>query len=298
MNNNVEFRLWSELNSKAREKLKPDLGLRNWNNLTQEEKYKIWNYLIDYFIIQDPQNKKRILYSIILLNELYKVKSYAKNFLERRDLKSAVEDFKRIFLEEDQDVVFELLSLYALSIFKYPYTYINKWEDIDKFAERINDIFTQFGINVHLTRLGFIPRQEKKIIEEIYEPVLKCLSDSKWKEVSQLLSDAFDEYRKHTPQGYSDCITKTFSAIQAFLQILVYGKTGKGNFADLIKEAREKNLIPSDPFTQTIFKNIESVISQIRKEYSIAHPPSKGYANEKNARLILNLAMIFIQHCL
>jgi hypothetical protein len=45
---------------------------------------------------------------------------------------------------------------------------------------------------------------------------------------------------KHTPQGYSDCITKTFSAIQAFLQILVYGKTGKGNFADLIKEAREK----------------------------------------------------------
>lgn len=52
--NSELFKLWSEVNPKAREELKPDLGLRNWNDLSVEEKYKIWKYLKFYFFNEDP----------------------------------------------------------------------------------------------------------------------------------------------------------------------------------------------------------------------------------------------------
>ena len=172
-----------------------------------------------------------------------------------------------------------------------------RWKVFDNFAEKLNDVFTQFGVNLYLPRQGFIPRQEEKIIREIYEPVLKCLSHPKWKEVSKILSDAFDESRKNTPQGYSNCVTNTVSAIQAFLQIVVNGKTGKGEISSLITEAQKKKLIQDDFFTQKIFDNLESIFARERQETGIAHP-KKEYANEKNARMILNLAMVFFQHCI
>ena len=172
-----------------------------------------------------------------------------------------------------------------------------RWEDFDKFAKILNEVFNDFGINLYLARQGFIPRQEEKIIKEVYEPVLSYLSHTKWKEVSKLLSDSFDEYRKNTSQGYSNCITNNISAIQAFLQIIVIGKTGKGEISKLIMEAQKKSLIPNDFFTQKIFENIESIFARERKETGIAHP-KKEYATEKNARTILNLAMVFFQHCI
>ena len=142
-----------------------------------------------------------------------------------------------------------------------------------------------------------MPRQEDKIIREIYKPVLSYLSHPKWKEVSVLLSDSFSEYRKNTPQGYSICVTHTVCAIEAFLQVVVTGKTGKGNISKLIAKARSDNLIPSDFFTQKIFANMESIFARQRQETGIAHP-KKEYASEKNARIMLNLAMIFFQHCI
>jgi len=36
------FKLWSEKNKNAKDLLKPDLGLRSWNDLSEEEKDKIW----------------------------------------------------------------------------------------------------------------------------------------------------------------------------------------------------------------------------------------------------------------
>jgi len=61
--------------------------------------------------------------------------------------------------------------------------------------------------------------------------------------------------------------------------------------------AQKKKLIPENSFTQKIFDNLESIFARQRQETSIAHP-KKQYANEKNARLILNLAMVFLQHCI
>lgn len=307
----MDFKLWSELNPKIKGKLKPDLELRNWNSLILEEKYKIWKFLEhEYFFNPEPvrsvhnywyefygerwkqeSKQNRIYLSIYYLNKTYKVNSYARNFLTRRTLNSACEDFYRIFIEEDENVVLELLSFYCRILIS------ESKEEFDRFAECINEVFCDWGINVYLTQQGFVPRQEEKIIKEIYEPVLKCLSNSKWKEVDKLLSNSFKEYRRKEPEGYSNCITSTISAIQAFLQIIVYGKTGKGNISDLIIEAQKKNLIPNDFFTKRIFENIESIFAKERQETSIAHPP-KEYATEKNARTILNLAMIFLQHCI
>lgn len=336
----MSFKLWSELNPKAKKELKPDFGFRKWNSLTEDEKYKIWKYLEYNFFDKDirteydhfgnkknyyefygeysesKQKKERIFDSIVILNHKYKAKNYARNFLENETLNSACYDFYEIFTKQDKNVVIELLSLYCKvliserradkNIYKnegeaeeeYQERLQNwRWEDFDKFSKNLNEVFTDFGINLYLTRQGFIPRQEEKIIKEIYEPVLKYLSHPQWKEVSKLLSDSFDEYRKNTPQGYSNCVTNTISAIQAFLQIIVNGKTGKGEISKLIPEGQKKNLISNDFFTKKIFENIESIFARERHKTGIAHP-KKEYATEKNAHTILNLAMIFFQHCI
>jgi len=335
----MTFKLWSELNPKAKRELKPDFGFRNWDSLKEDEKYKIWKYLEFYFFDKDiktrgnplgdrenyyrfygedcwkRRKKKRICLSIMTLNDKYKAKSYARNFLENTTLNSACYDFYEIFMKQDEHVVMELLSLYSKALIseradetihrkkdeieeEYQKRLQNwRWKDFDKFSENLNEIFTDFGINLYLTRQGFMPRQEEKIVKEIYEPVLSYLSHPRWKEVSKLLSDSFDEYRKNTSQAYSNCVTNTVSATQAFLQIVVNGKTGKGEISKLIPEAQKKNLIPNDFFTQKIFANIESIFARQRQETGIAHP-KKEYATEKNARTILNLAMIFFQHCI
>jgi len=145
--------------------------------------------------------------------------------------------------------------------------------------------------------MGFIPRQEEKIISEIYEPVLNILSDPKWEIVNRDLSDAFKEYTKHEEESYSHCITHAVSSIQAFLQIVVNNKIGSGNIDSLVKEAINKELIPKDPFSIKIFNGIQSILMKYRQEYSDAHP-KREYANEKTAKLVLNLVMIFLQHTL
>lgn len=324
----MTFKLWSELNPKVKEKLKPDLGLRKWDSLTEDEKDKMWKYLVFYFFDIDikrtytggynykfygtpeeqNQKKKWIFLTIYFLNENYKTKSYAKNFLKYKTYDAAFYDFYNIFMKEEGDVVIELLSLYSqlLAPKEEDSQIINKkeaeeefrkrWKNFDKFAQRLNEVLADFGVNLYLTRQSFMPRQEERIIKEIYEPALSFLSHPKWKEVNKILSDSFDEYIKNTPQGYSNCVTNTVSAVQAFLQIIVNSKTGKGEIAELIRNGQKRNLIPNDFFSQKIFNNIESIFAQQRKETGIAHP-KKGYATEKNARTALNLAMIFFQHC-
>jgi len=337
----MSFKLWSQLNPKAKKELKPDFGFRNWNSLDGNAKYKIWKYLEFHFFDKDTKTKydslgykrtyyefygkkysnekerkqERIHISIRALNHEYKAKSYARNFLENGTLNSACCDFYEIFVTQDEHVVMELLSLYSkVLIMERADETINrkedekeqeyqkrlqnwKWEDFDEFREDLNEVFADFGINLYLTRQGCMPRQEEKIVKEIYEPVLSYLCHPRWKEVSKLLSDSFNEYRKNMPQGYSNCVTNTVSAVQAFLQIVVNGKTGKGEISKLIPDAQRKNLIPNDFFTQKIFVNIESIFARQRQETGIAHP-KKEYASEKNACIILNLAMIFFQHCI
>jgi len=335
------FKLWSENNKQAKDFLKPDLGLRSWNDLDQEEKNKIWHYLVWYFFdaqikkqygmggaakefyefygeYKEKEYKQKTIYETILyINENFKARSFADTYLKNPSLNSACYDFYNIFIGQDEPVAMELLSIYAKTFYEFTkndgYIYKSEKETkkdflqrkiktefkfFDSFSKRINDVFLQFGIKYYLTRDGFMPRQDVKIMKEIYEPVLSYFSDKKWEKVNEILSDAFSDYRKNTPQGYSNCITHTVSALQAFLQILVNGKIGSSDgIRNFIKQAQEKELISTDKFSSEIFKNIESVLMRERGKTGDAHPKQE-YANEKNARTMLNLAMIFFQHCI
>ncbi len=328
------FKLWSENNPAVIEQLKPDLWLRSWNNLESDEKYKIWKFLEEYFFnIEQIENtwykrekeylfygndwykkelKERIKHSIYFLNEKYKHKSYASKYLKDDTLNNACEDFYDIFNNQDENIVLELLSIYAKILIiwsKKTNGYLNKKEDekdedyeirfnnyqfryFDKFADRLNEIFWDFWLNILLSRQWFIPKQEDKIIEDIFKPTLEFLSDKKWESVNRDLSDWFNDYNN---KDYSWCITKTISAIQWFLQIQVDWTLSNLSIKEWIKKSKEKWLIPNDIFTETIFKNIDGIISRERQETADAHP-KREYANENNARLILNLSMVFMQH--
>jgi len=341
MENDIQnFKLWSENRKDVKDELYPDFGFRSWDDLSSDDKYKIWKYLEWHFFKKDESHKEfnygdrrcnyeflgeyyetdrklsRIVGSVQILNLLYKAKSYARNFLEDKKFNSACKDFYLIFSTQNENVVLELLSLYLKKIiiersesepdrnenesdeeFKKR-TLEWRWKEFDGFAEDLNEVFLQFGIKYYLSRVGFAPRQDKKIMEEIYEPVLICLSDKKWEKVEEILSDAFFDYRKNTPQGYSGCVTKTISALQAFLQTLINGKIGGADgINNLVKQAQEKGFIPKDKFSSEIFKNIDAILMKERGKSGDAHPKLE-YANEKNARLVLNLAMIFLQHCI
>ena len=316
------FKLWSSNNPDAAINICPDLGMREWNDLNPDENLKIWSYFFNegWF-----NNSDHVFKTIFSLNERYKRKSYGHRLLEHGGphsseyehlesccVETTLNDFKRIFLNENQDVVYEMFSLFILSnIDTSSIQNIDESDDesrkdeivnraykkADNFAADFNDIFEQFSINVILTRNGIVFRQDKKITEDIYVPVLSYLSGKKWSPVNRDLSDAFRKFQEKTPQGYSSCITHAISGLQAFLQILVYDKTGKGDLSDLIPEAQKKDAIPSDAFSTKIFKDIQSILMNKRKESGDSHP-KKEYANERSAKLVLNLIMIFIQNCI
>ncbi len=312
-----KFKFWSDSNPEAVETLHPDLGLRDWDDLTYTEKEKIWFYLEKYFTKNN--SAKRITKAIYMLNERHKYRAYGKNFLREKSEDNAMRDFQDILVNEDEDknkhVVLELISCFSHAILlersdqeiyqeedetdeQYEER-LRKWryEDFDDFASRLNNVFSHFGVNVVLTRQGFIPKQDEKIVKEIYEPVLKVLSIERWKPVNRDLQDAFKDFQSKTESGYSSCVTHAVSAIEAFLQILIYGKTGKGTLGTLIPEAQSKGLIPKDTFTEQIFKNMEAIFARERKETGDAHPKEE-YANEKNSLMVLNLTMVFLQHCM
>ncbi|MEA3369295.1 MAG: hypothetical protein U9Q24_02955 [Candidatus Ratteibacteria bacterium] len=309
-----KFKLWSERNSETKKILNPDLGMREWDALSNVEKQKIWHYLKSYFLYTEKSDIKTYIV-IEQLNEAHKYHSYAQNFLIKPTLENARCDFEEIFLKQNKDVVFQLLALFSREIIEestgkmYPKSteetdeeYIKRktnlqFEEFDHFKGKLNDIFEQFGINIVLTRVGFVVRQDQKIIDGIYEPVLNFLSDQKWEEVNRELKDAFKDYQTKNASGYSSSITHAISALEAFLQLSIYGETGKGTLGGLITEALKKKNIPDDTFSRQIFSNFKLILTQERKKTSDAHP-KKYYANEKNARLVLNLAMIFLQHCI
>jgi len=308
----MSFKLWSELNPEALKQLKPTFGIRSWNHLNLSEKQTIWKHLQHkYFFTENNERYNEVYYEfdsdffdngmimeiIDELNTLYKAKSYGINFLEFRTEDSACLDFLSLFMKEDEYVVIEMLSLTAKQLIRKDNKNKIIWKYFDEFLNDLNELFSHFGLNLCLTRAGFIPKQEDRIMIEVYEPVLQIFSNPKWKEVNQHLSDAFSEYRKNSEPSFSNCVTNTVTAVQAFLQIIVNGKTGSGDISKLVLQAQKLKLIPDDSFSKDIFKNIESILMRERQDTGIAHP-KKEYATEKSARLVLNVSMVFFQHCI
>lgn len=325
------FKLWSQTKPEVKKELKPDLGLRSWDDLTSKEKSLMWQHLQWYFFDQtdnftfetgnweffggygeEDRKKNRIFLSVDALNETYKAQNYTPSFLDGLDIPSACEDFYRIFANGTENVVLELLAFYSRALLserskEEPYkeegespedykkrTIEWKFEDFDDFAQKVNEVFGDFGINTYITRQGFVPRQDKKITETIVEPVLSFLSDQKWQKVNEHFSESFRYYQN---KDYGNSISNSISAVQAFLQIIVDNKIGKGNISELISKAQKESLIPNDVFTKQIFDNLESIFARERQSKSGVHPKSE-IADEKTAKLILNLTMVFIQHCI
>lgn len=331
------FKLWSETNPSVEKELKIDFGMRSWNELELRDKGNIWKHL-EYFLFAERDRKrsyygdgreyelnyeffgqdeekiqkiKRILKTINYFKENYKARNLTPNFLNQASCNAACVDFQNLFIHGDENVFLELISAYTKALIQEELGYVYKQTDeteenfemrkkeIQKrkfliFATEINDTFSQFGIYVHLTELGFVPRQEEKIQKEIYEPALKKLAHTKWLAVNEELKSAFQDFLN---KDYSGCITKSIAAVQAFLQILVTGNIGKGHIVDLLAEGIKKEIIPSDVFSREILKKIESCLAQERQEKGDAHP-KQTHAQEKDARLVLNIVMIFIEHCL
>jgi hypothetical protein len=321
------FKLWSEVNPDVKNILKPNFGLRSWDDLSKEEKRDIWKHLQDHFFeiyqgdfdtefrFHDSRVEIRIEKAIGLLNDKYKAKLFARRFFELASLESACRDFYEIWMTKEADLVIELLSFYcvvylneldfyvpmkSIEVTKEIYDEEKRKKIIDNFkwfTNPLNTIFRDYGVHIYLTEMGFMPRQEEKIIADVYEPVLKCLANTKFEKISNLFRDAFSEYRKNTPNGYSTCVTHVVAAVEAFLQLVVKGQTGAGDFSDLIVEGQKKGLLPSDKFTKEVFKSIVSILMRERKETGDAHVKNE-YATEKNAKMVLNLSMVFIQHCI
>ncbi|MFA6132180.1 MAG: hypothetical protein WC702_03955 [Patescibacteria group bacterium] len=297
----MTFDKWSHSNSTAREVLRPNLGIRSWDEIDRNQKKNIWLCFINkgWFGVD-----KGIHQTIYQFNEDNKARSFCNNLQQHggphlRDEggwqsietccpDAAQRDFDHIFHEETQDVFYELISYYIGVL---------REERIIDFIDLFNDISNQFGLNVLLNKEGFILRQDEKITKEIFEPVLNCLGHKKWEPVSRDFRNATSAYLKNTEEGYSSSITLACAALQGFMQIIVNGEIGKGDLGILIKEAQRKELIPNNSFTVKIFKDIESILMQERQTKGDPHP-KKEYANEKTARLVLNLVMIFMQHCL
>ena len=325
------FKLWSESNSDIKSILKPIIEIREWSDISQQEKHQIWKHL-ERFLFDKQQKtewdfyswqrlyfhfyknvyKESIINTIREINKKYKSNCYTPHFLEKNTENSVCFDFINIFDNENSDILLEMISIYCYNLIQAnPKSYVykrpeesteefefreneNQYLYFDDFSESLNEVFGDYWLNIYLTREWWISKQEEKIIHDIYEPVIKCLSIWNYKEVERDLSDAFEDYSK---KDYSGSITKWFSALQGFLQIKVKWEIWKGDFAWLIKEGIKNKIIGDDIFTTTIFKDIESIIARYRMENADSHPKLE-YANEKSAQLFLNLIMVFIQHCM
>jgi hypothetical protein len=314
----MTFKLWSESNIDARQGLMPDLQLRKWGGLSEIEKVRFWKFSEDVFFplrllnnygehnndieLNVHRNRDFIEHSIAWLDQRHKLKIYAKAYSQNQNYYSAFFDFYEIFSIENENVVLELLSLFAYAVLtncqQRKLSELNEDDYLyyDECSSKLNTLFLEFKLDYHLTRLGFMPRQEIKIIQEVYEPVINHLTNPKFEPVSRILRDAFLEYGSNTPSGYSSCITHCVAAVEGFLQIIVFGGIGKGKLTDLFNEGQKRELIPNDLFTKKIINSIISVMQIERMETGDAHP-KEDYATEKNAKLILNLSMVFIQHC-
>lgn len=317
-----KFRLYGEDDLKVKESIQPRLELRRWGNLDSSEKKIALQQLQNSGWLAESSNE--VLETVDYLNHeflracpgkrLHQIipdwSSYGFNQAKRA--KAAVEDFRDILLGEKSDalVLRMLTKLGESHIQGHMYRsaeitdddgkreeYVKEaFRNFDRFADCMNHIFGQFAVNQKFTRAGLVPLQDEKITEEIYVPTLKVLSDPKWRSVSEDLSEMFVDFRE---ERYSEVITKAHRAVQRFLQILVgeEGKNSKGEMSQLFDEAKRQKAIPIDRFTEPIIKAFQSFLPSERATKSTAKPTLTD-ATSGDALLVMNVVMVFLQHCL
>lgn len=296
------FKLWSESHPESKKRINPDLGIRSWDELSRQEK----DAVMEYFQAKGwmKANDRSISAAVRHLMEEYKKEVYCPAALatdrarNRDDFRGPdlyhydfQESARRDFIEvwhRGKDVVYDMLSAYAQDLSQ------RDSNNFKKFCACFNDIFRQFCLDVLITEDGLMPFQAEEITEEVYVPVFKLLNDAKWKPVNDELSGAFENFRKGS---YETCITKLNNVVQAFLQILVHGKVGKGDISKLIPEAQKQGLIPTSPFTAKFVDVIEGHLGRERAQKSDSHPKQEE-ASAADAKFLMNLVMVVLQYWL
>lgn len=318
-----KFLLYGEDDPKVESNIQPKLALRNWANLSDEEKQIAFQQLKNSGWVESYSTE--ILQTIEYLNNaflrqcpgrhLHAVQPQRDHYRggygnESERMKAAITDFQHIFLREKSDaMVFRMLSKFAESHIGGYYRATEIQDDVerkkliddafnkfDRLANCLNHILEQFAVNQLVTRNGFVPRQDNKITEEIYTPTLSILADPKWKSVSTDLALMFEDYRE---ENYAEAITKAHRSVQRFLQIIVgeEGKNGKGEVGKLLQKAKEDGIIPANQFTEPLVNVIQGFITSERATNSTAKPTTKD-ATASDALLMMNVVMVFLQYCL
>ncbi|TKB60863.1 MAG: hypothetical protein E8D48_11885 [Nitrospira sp.] len=317
-----KFALYGENTPAFDDSIQPTLDLRSWSDVPTKERGVALQQILNSGWLADT-GAKQIIRAIAHLNDTYLRRCPGRNLhsapregehygfgLVRRE--AAAKDFARIFLEEKEPLVLRMLSKFAQLLIDADA--LNKatkavnsgkraeyvqgaFKTFDHFASCINHVFKQFAVNQSLTRSGFIPRQDETIEQALYKPTLKALSDPKWMPVNKILAPMFEDFREGR---YPETITKAHSAVQCFLQILVAGKPGtnaKGELAQLMKTGKEAGVIPTSRFIEPFVGNIQSFIASERATNSTAKP-SLVPASSSDALLMMNMTLVFLQHCL
>lgn len=313
-----KYQLYGQDNQQVEEMLLPSLELRGWSSLSPQEKDIMLAELTNGGWLSDESFE--ILRTIHYLNKHYLRRLPGKRlhaaFRNEKNPfplnKQARMDFIEIFLhEKSEEMVLRALSCFVGEhIDKNDYGFADRatnekdradwleraYRKFDRISVCLNHIFEQFSINQLVTRTGFVPRQDQRISQGIYEPVILALSDPKWKNLNYDLARMFEDYRD---QKYPEVITKAHGAVHRFLQIIAgeEGRSGKGEVAKLFQDAKSTGLIPVNRFTEPLIGVIQGYISSERATNSTAKPALKS-ATGSDALLMMNVVMVFLQYCL
>ena len=133
-------------------------------------------------------------------------------------------------------------------------------------------------------------------MKNIYEPTLEVLSDPKWDSVNSIFREVFADF--HT-QRYSEAFTKAHNAVLQFLKLVFgeEGSSGKGQFGKLIQNAKSQGVISGTDDIQVWIKWITGFLPSERANKGSAKPTLQA-ANSADALLVMNVALVLIQHCL
>lgn len=321
-----EFKNWKERKPSIKAIIHPKFHtLRNWDDLSHEEKVHIWDHIYYIFWFENSRNftwykthsydKQKYLdivkRSIDFFNYDNKVMRYCPLWTIHGDVDSALKDFWSIYENQKADVLFELLSYFAKFLIKhskdnnrylerktdetdsdYNRRLINyNYQIFDSKAYVFNEVLEQYWVNIKLTRIGFVHRQEKIVEKELVEPIIWILSDSSFDKVNKDFQSALNDFRENK---YPESITKFIAWLEEYIQICIWDDSKK--LSQWIEEWMNKWIFPSDEFTRKIFKNTDSILSEMRRKYWIAHSPD-DIPHHKDVQIVMNLIFVFIQHC-
>ncbi len=300
------FKTWIETNPSAVHNIDPKLGLRSWKDLTVEERQLFLDQIksLGWFIAEG-----RLLDVMQVFNLRWPKQGYGINTLSNPTNGAADADADRIFTVNEEDVVYDFISVYAKDLLvashlasadkatdDYSYEFhVNKaFEGFDAFAECLNILLQGFELNVQLTRRGLAPVQSKEISEELYKPVIEWLSDPRWKPSQDILAKAFGDFRN---KDWSGAITKSVSALETLLQIQVHNQVGKDVISDLLRIGKERKILSDRPITSAVVRLIENALATLRRASSDAHAKLDD-PNREDALLVMNLVIVLMHYCL